>query len=211
MNPLLKKSIAEFVGVTIFLTSIISSTGILRTIAFGLTIGLMILIIRPVSGAHLNPATSIYFYSKRQITLGTLLAYIGSQFLGALVGVFLGEAISGGTVGGFTGPAGNLPAAYFIGEVIATAGMIWLIATLINNKMESWMPFAVSAWVIAAATFTKTGAQANPAVTLGLMFNGLALNQGIALMVAEISGVLVALVLLIVLAPAKKRPAARKR
>ncbi len=211
MNALLKKSLAEFVGVTVFLTSIIGATGILRTIAFALTIGLMVLLLRPISGAHLNPATSLYFLSKRQITTGTFLAYVGAQLAGALAGVALGEAISGGNVGGFSGLGGNLPSAYFIGEVVATTGMIFLIATLINNKQETWLPFAVSAWVIAAATFTKTGAQANPAVTLGLMFNGMPANQGVALMVAEVTGVLVAVILLMIFSPAKKKTATRKK
>lgn len=211
MNALLKKSLAEFVGVTVFLTSIIASTGVLRTIAFALTIGIMILLLRPISGAHLNPATSLYFFSKRQITLGTLLSYVAAQIAGALAGVALGEVISGGNVGGFSGIAGNLPNAYFIGEVLATAGMIFLIATLLNNKQDTWLPFAVSAWVIAAATFTKTGAQANPAVTLGLMFNGMPANQGVALMVAEVAGVLLAVVLLIIFSPSKKKSATRKK
>jgi glycerol uptake facilitator-like aquaporin len=211
MNALLKKSLAEFVGVTVFLTSIIGATGILRTIAFALTIGLMILLLRPISGAHLNPATSLYFLSKRQITTGTFLAYVGAQLAGALAGVALGEAISGGNIGGFSGPASNLPSAYFIGEVLATAGMIFLIGTLLNNKQDAWLPFAVTAWVIAAATFTKTGAQANPAVTFGLMFNGMPANQGVALMVAEVTGVLVAVILLMIFSSAKKKPGNRKK
>jgi arsenate reductase (thioredoxin) len=211
MNALLKKSLAEFVGVTVFLTSIIGATGILRTIAFALTIGLMILLLRPISGAHLNPATSLYFLSKRQITTGTFLAYVGAQLAGALAGVALGEAISGGNVGGFSGLASNLPSAYFIGEVLATAGMIFLIGTLLNNKQDTWLPFAVTAWVIAAATFTKTGAQANPAVTFGLMFNGMPANQGVALMVAEVTGVLVAVILLMIFSPSKKKQGTRKK
>ena len=211
MNALLRKSLAEFVGVTVFLTSIIASTGVLRTIAFALTIGIMILLLRPISGAHLNPATSLFFFSKRQINLGTLLAYVGAQLAGAIAGVFLGEVISGGNVGGFAGMGGNLPNAYFIGEILATAGMIFLIATLINNKLDNWLPFVVSAWVIAAATFTKTGAQANPAVTLGLMFNGLPVNQGLVLMVAEVTGVLVALILLMLLSPSPKKRVPSKK
>ncbi len=211
MPALLKKSFAEFVGVAVFLTSITASTGTLKTIAIALTIGIMIILTRPVSGGHLNPATSLYFYSKRQITLGNLLAFIGAQLAGALAGVALGAVISGGTISGFSSTSGNLPTSYVVGEVLATAGMIWLIATLVNHKLDNWLPFAVSAWVVAAGTFTKTGAQANPAVTFGIMFNGMAANQGASLVVAEVAGVLVAVVLLMIFTPAKKKPAARKK
>lgn len=210
MNPLLKKSLAEFVGVTVFLTSITASTTSLKTISLALAIGVMIIITRPISGGHLNPVTSLYFYVKRQITLGNLLAFVGAQFAGAIAGSALGALISGGKVAGFAGNSDNLPLGYLAGEVVATAGMIWLIATLVNNKQEPWMPFAVSAWVISAANFTQTGAQANPAVTLGVMFQGMAANQGVSLMVAEALGLLVALILL-ALFTTKRRAAKRSK
>lgn len=209
MNPLLKKSLAEFVGVTVFLTSITASTTSLKTISLALAIGVMIIITRPISGGHLNPVTSLYFYVKRQITLGNLLAFVGAQFAGAIAGSALGALISGGKVAGFAGNSDNLPLGYLAGEVVATAGMIWLIATLVNNKQEQWMPFAVSAWVISAANFTQTGAQANPAVTFGVMFQGMAANQGVSLMVAEALGLLVALILLALFTT--KRRAAKKK
>lgn len=211
MNALLKKSLAEFVGVTVFLTSITASTTNLKTIALALTIGVMIILTRPISGGHLNPVTSLYFYSKRQITLGTLLAYVAAQFAGALAGSALGALISGGKVAGFAGNSDTLPLGYLVGEVVATAGMIWLIATLITNKQETWIPFAVSAWVIAIANFTQTGGQANPAVTLGVMFQGMAANQGVSLMVAEVLGLLLAIILLMIFSSKKKKSVTRKK
>lgn len=210
MNQLLKKSLAEFVGVTVFLTSITASTTNLKTISLALAIGVMILVTRPISGGHLNPVTSLYFYTKKQIDLGTLLAYVAAQFLGALAGSALGALISGGKVSGFAGNSANLPLGYLAGEVVATTGMIWLIATLINNKQENWMPLAVSAWVISASNFTQTGAQANPAVTLGMMFQGMAANQGVSLIVAEVLGLLLAVIFIIAFNSTKKKSAKKK-
>jgi glycerol uptake facilitator-like aquaporin len=211
LNALLKESLAEFVGVTVFLTAITASTTNLKTVALALAIGVMIVITRPVSGGHLNPVTSLYFYIKRQITLGNLLAFTVAQFAGALAGTLLGALISGGRVSGFRGNADNLPISYLAGEVVATAIMILLIATLVNNKLESWIPFTVTAWVISASNFTQTGAQANPAVTLGVMFQGMAANHGVSLMVAELAGLLVAIILLMVFSPAAKKRAVAKR
>jgi glycerol uptake facilitator-like aquaporin len=67
------------------------------------------------------------------------------------------------------------------------------------------------AWVIAAGSFTLTGAQANPSVTFGLMFQGLAPNQGVSLIVAQVFGLLVTLLLLMFFAPAKRKRAATRK
>lgn len=211
MNALLKKSLAEFVGVTVFLTAITASSMPLKVISLALALGIMIIVTGPISGGHLNPVVSLYFYIKREITLGNLLAFVGAQLAGGIAGAYLGGLISGKNLTGFSGTGDNLPISYLAGEVLATAGLVWLIATLINNKQTGWIPFAVAAWVMAAANFTLTGAQANPAVTLGVMVQGLASNQGVSLIVAEVFGLLVAVILLMVFAPAKKKAAARKK
>ena len=211
MNPLLKKSAAEFVGVTVFLTAITAAGTDFKTLALALALGLMIIVTGPISGGHLNPVVSLYFYIKREITLGNLLAYVAAQLAGGLVGAHLGGLLSNKTITGFTGNGANLGINYLAGEVVATAGLVWIIATLVNNKQGNVIPFALAAWVFAAANFTVTGAQANPAVTFGLMVQGLAANQGVSLIVAEALGLLVAVVLLMVFAPAKKKAAARKK
>ena len=212
MNSLLKKSIAEFVGVTVFVTAITSANEPLKVIALALALATMIMITVPISGGLLNPAVSLYFYIKREITLGTLLAFVIAQILGGLAGSGLGALLSNKSVAGFAGNSANLPIAYLAGEVLATTVLVWLIATLIRNKQNSWIPFAVAAWVTAAANFTLTGAQANPAVTFAAMFQGLAANQGVSLIVAQIAGLLLAIVLLMLFAPTqKKRSAARKK
>jgi glycerol uptake facilitator-like aquaporin len=210
MNALLKKSLAEFVGVTGFLTAITAANADFKTFSLALTLGIMIILTGPISGGHLNPVVSLYFYIKREITLGNLLAFVGAQLAGGIAGANLGALISGKTLVGFKGIADNLPFGYLAGEVVATAGLVWLIATLVNNKQGNVIPFAVAAWVFAAANFTPTGAQANPAVTFGLMVQGLASNQGVSLMVAEVFGLLLAIILLIVLAPKAKKVARKK-
>ena len=212
MNPLFKKSVAEFIGATGFLTAITASSGELKIVALALALGVLIIILRPISGAHLNPVVSLYFYLKREIALGTFLAYALSQFLGALAGSLLGSLISNKVVSGFAGNSDILPLAYLAGEVVSTIGMVWLIATLVNNKQPTWIPYTVVAWVIAAGSFTHTGAQANPSVTFGLMFQGLAPNQGISLIMSQLIGLLITLLLLMFFAPAKpKRALAKKK
>ena len=211
MNQLFKKSVAEFLGATGFLTAITASSGELKIVSLALALGVLIIILRPISGAHLNPVVSLYFYLKRDISLGTFLAYSIAQFLGALAGSMLGSLVSNKVVAGFSGNSENLPISYLAGELVATIGMVWLIATLVNNKQPTWIPYTVVAWVIAAGSFTLTGAQANPSVTFGLMFQGLAPNQGVSLIVSQMIGLLITLLLLMFFAPAKRKRASVKK
>lgn len=198
MNATLKKSIAEFVGVTVFLTAIISSTQIasrdggFANLALGITLGLMILLTAGTSGGHLNPAVSLYFYAKKAISLNTLLSYIVAQLLGATAGVFLGKLLSGGTFG--AGDAATVDASAFAAEVFATAVLVWLVGYLAANNHGDKIPFAVGAWVVAASLYTSTGAQANPAVTFGLLFSGKDLNYVGTIVVAELIGLVIAMI-----------------
>jgi len=216
--------LAEFVGVTLFLTAIISagatfgtpeSGNLFRAASLAITLGLMVLLVGGVSGGHLNPAVSLYFFSRKELTAVEFIGYVAAQLLGATAGVSLGEYLHGFKIAGFTNATSTLAAGpAFVGEVVATAGLVLLIVTLIQNKQTNLLPFGLMLWVFAAFNFTPTGAQANPAVTFGLMVDGkLSVSAGAQLVLAEIVGLLAGVVLSILLtsATAKKRSAAKKK
>lgn len=213
MNALLKKSLAEFVGVTVFLTAITAGANNgLKPFTVALALVVMILVTGGVSGGHLNPAVSLFFYSRKEINLGTFLAYAGAQLAGAFAGASLGALLTGTTNKSFVATQATIAPMAIAGEVVATAGLVWIIGTLVQNKLGNLIPFAVGAWIITAASFTSTGAQANPAVTFGLMVQGSwPTTFGAPLIVAQVAGVLVAILLLIVFTPSKKKTAARKK
>ena len=213
MNALLKKSLAEFAGVTVFLTAITAGANNgLKPFTVALALALMILVTGGVSGGHLNPAVSLFFYSRKEINLGTFLAYVGAQVAGAFAGASLGALLTGTVNKSFIASGGTIAPMAIAGEVVATAGLVWIIGTLVQNKLGNIIPFAVGAWIITAASFTSTGAQANPAVTFGLMVQGSwPTSFGAPLIVAQVAGVLVAILLLIVFAPKAKKTAARKK
>jgi len=58
----------------------------------------------------------------------------------------------------------------FLGEVIATAGLIALIGVLSARKQTAIIPAAVAAWIGSAYFFTSSTSFANPAVTVGRLF-----------------------------------------
>lgn len=212
MNALLKKSLAEFVGVTVFLTAITAAGNeFLKPFTVAIALGLMILLTGGVSGGHLNPAVTLFFYSRKEISLGTALAYVVAQLAGGFAGASLGAVLTGTVNKNFILGTGSANAAMFVGEVVATAGLVWIIGTLVQNKLGNLIPVAVAAWVLTAATFTATGAQANPAVSFGLMVQGsLPTTYGGSLILAQVVGVVVAIVLLMAFAPKAKKVLKKK-
>lgn len=197
MNALFKKSVAEFLGTAVFLTAIAgaSSSGTpFKALALAMTLGLMILILGPISGGHFNPAVSIYFYAKREYRFGTLVSYLAAQLAGGVAGVALGLSLWGAPLATVSN-TNESTVPLVLGEIVATAGLVLIVATLIKNKQTNLIWIAVGTWVFAAANFTGTGAQANPAVTFGMLFAGAGTGTVASLMLAQIAGLFVAVIL----------------
>lgn len=214
MNATLKKVIAEFIGTFTFLLAIAgasSSGSPLKQISLALTLGLMILTLGGISGGHFNPAVSIYFFAKKELSFGSLVAYVAAQLTGAFFGVAAGLGLWQKTIAPLT-DGNQVDASVFMGEVAATAGLVFIIATLVNNKQANLIWIAVATWVFAAGTFTVTGAMANPAVAFGLMFNGISTGSIASIVIAQLVGLLLAIVLLTITGAktAKKAPAKKE-
>jgi len=206
INNLLRKGIAEAMGVMIFVTSIISANfnPTFKNLALAGTLTLMILLTATISGGHLNPAVSFFFFARKSIDLGTLLTYWIAQLAGGALGLYLGFALSGQNVTAVTGPTVSASGA-FIGELLATTVLILIIIRLASTKREAIIPFAVGLWVLVASTFTVTGAQANPAVTFALMLRDGFSQDYLMLVLAQFVGALLALIYIMVLDSNQKK------
>lgn len=187
---------SEAIGVMLFVTSIVAanSNPTFHNLALAGTLTLMILVTATVSGGHLNPAVSLFFFARKGIDFATLLQYWVAQLFGAFAGLYLGYALSGTQVTPTTAPAGISQSGAFLGEVLATTVLIVIIARLAATDRGSVIPFAVGLWVLAASTFTVTGAQANPAVTFALMLRDGFTQNHLAVILAELIGAALAFV-----------------
>lgn len=210
LNNLLRKGVAEMMGVAIFVTAIIASElpdngqiNPIRNIAIGGTLALMILITATISGGHLNPAVSLFMFARKSIDLSTLIVFWIAQLLGGFIGLSIGTRMVNAPIvadsSTFTDITGPL-----IGEVLATAVLIIIIVRLASTKREAIIPFAVGLWVVVASTYTMTGAQANPAVTFALMLRDGFTQQHVAIVVAEFAGALIALIYILLFDSEKK-------
>ncbi|MEI6590789.1 MAG: aquaporin [Actinomycetes bacterium] len=207
-----RKFLAEFLGTTVFLTAIVGANAAgspLRQVSLALALGLMILLFGPISGGHFNPAVSVYFYSTKALNLKALVSYILAQLLGGLAGAWLGITIWGGGLH-YGGPSSANLAPLVGGEVLATAGLVTLIAQLVITKRDQLIWIVVPLWVFAAGTFTQTGAQANPAVSLALISAGHNFTDQALTAITEFLGMLLAVALLLVINRKEPKPTRKK-
>ena len=206
LPPLVRKALAEFLGVTLFLTAIVGAAAFtqsqLAAAGIGTVLALAIFVTAPISGGHLNPVVSVYFFSRREISLSELLSYIGAQVAGGIFGVFIAtqmflQQIQFSTNNNVANP-GSL-----ISEVFMTGGLVWLVGRLASTGNGKYIPASVGLWVFAGVVFSSSGAQANPAVSIALVFAGQATAQTAAYILAQLGGMLIAAVFVLIFAERK--------
>jgi len=198
LTALPRKMLAEFIGVTLFVTAIVGgAASAYHALMLATTLGLGILLAANISGGHLNPAVSLYFFSKRAINAVELLGYWIAQLLGGIAGLYLAASIWGVSSAAQPVSYASTQSGIFIGEVAATAVLVLIVARLAASNMGAVIPAAVGLWVFAASQMTATGAQANPAVTFALMVRDGFGNTNMMIVLAEFVGLLVAIVLLL--------------
>jgi glycerol uptake facilitator-like aquaporin len=189
------------IGSGIMATNLSKDVGLQLTInsaATGLILYILITLIGPISGAHFNPIVTAIQFFKKGITASLAAAYLVAQLIGAVIGVALANFIF------------NLPiieisqkdrtgAELFVSEILATAGLVFIIFTAITQKSEAKIPVLVGAYISAAYFFTSSTSFANPAVTvartLSDTFAGIAPSSVAPFIAAQIIGAALGLVL----------------
>lgn len=222
-STLRRRLLAEFTGTALLVTAVVSS-GIMATtlapddvglqllansITTAFTLGTLILIFGPVSGAHFNPVVSAadWFLGRRSgtgLTAGSLGAYGAAQILGGIAGAVLAHLMFDLAAIDF---AGKERAAWhlWVGEVVATSGLVLLIFALARSGRASVAPAAVGAYIGAASWFTSSTSFANPAVTIGRAFSdtfaGIAPTSVPGFILAQLAGLALGVGLLTALYP----------
>ena len=207
----LRRTIAELFGTATLLLVVIGSgvmatnlskdVGVQLTInsaATGLILYILITLLGPISGAHFNPVVTTIQLFKKNMTASLAAAYLAAQLIGAVIGVALANFIF------------NLPiieisqkdrtgAELFVSEILATAGLVFIIFTAIAQKSEAKIPVLVGAYISAAYFFTSSTSFANPAVTvartLSDTFAGIAPSSVAPFIAAQILGAVLGLVI----------------
>jgi aquaporin Z len=127
-----------------------------------------------LSGAHLNPSVTLAFWTSGHVSRSDLLGYLGSQIMGALLGVAVLRLAWGHVAvalqDGRTSPhPGVVPLAAVGIEALMTAILILAIFTFTSSaRTARWTPLAL--WIVIALLVWRgapfTGCSMNPARSL---------------------------------------------
>ncbi|MCH7937074.1 MAG: aquaporin family protein [Proteobacteria bacterium] len=169
-----------------------------NAIATGAILVVLILILAPVSGAHLNPAVTLAFGLRREITWPLAWAYWLVQLTGALVGVVFAHLMfSEPLLQVSTTSRGGI--GQWAAEVLAAFGLVGAILGCLRWRPEA-VPYAVGLFITAGYWFTSSTSFANPAVTIARgftdTFSGIAPVDVPGFIIAQIIGAIAATVFL---------------
>lgn len=183
MNPVVRRMVAEFLGTGLLVAAVVGS-GIMATnltddvavqllinaLATVAALGVLIWALGPISGAHFNPAVSLVAVVRREIAVPEAARYVVVQILGAIAGATLANVMFGLSAWSASTQQ-RTGSGLWIGEVVATAGLLLVIGAITRTGNAHLGPVLVPAWIGAAYFFTASTSFANPAVTIGRAFS----------------------------------------
>jgi glycerol uptake facilitator-like aquaporin len=165
----------------------------------GLALTVIIALLGPVSGAHLNPAVTIAAVLRGMLPRSSAVWYVAAQVLGGVVGVLLANVSAGLPVA--TLARQQRGGMVLIGsEIGATAGLVLIILLLVRrNASLRTIAAAVGLYITAAIVVSPSTAFANPAVTfartLSDTYTGIAPASVGGFVTAQLVGALIAVVI----------------
>jgi glycerol uptake facilitator-like aquaporin len=221
--PLGRRLLAELVGAALLVAVVVGSGIAAQQLSpndvglqllenstatvLGLTV--LILVFGPVSGAHFNPVVSaVDWLLGRRVGGGLaareVAAYAVAQCVGAVLGAMLANAMFELAVVEISSKP-RAGGGHWLGEIVATAGLIVLIFTLARTGRAELSAGAVGAYIGAAYWFTSSTSFANPAVTIGRIFSdsfaGIAPASAPGFIVAQLVGATLGAGLVVLLYP----------
>jgi len=149
-NP--KAYLAEFIGSALLVAAIVGSgtmgTQISRDSGVGLTLNaisvvamlwILITTLGPISGAHFNPVVSLVMAYRKAISTTDAIIYIILQIVGAILGATLANLMFEKTLFEIS-KVDRSGYGQVTGEIVATAGLVFLIILLINSDRSKKIP-----------------------------------------------------------------------
>jgi glycerol uptake facilitator-like aquaporin len=161
-----------------------------NTLATGAILFVLITMLGPISGAHMNPAVSLVAASRRELSWGDAAAYIAAQFAFGILGAWAAHLMFGLPTLQLSVKA-RTGLGQWTGEFIATFGLILTILGTVRFRRE-WVAPAVALYITAAYWFTSSTSFANPAITVARSltnsFAGIAPNDVPMFILAQLLG-----------------------
>jgi glycerol uptake facilitator-like aquaporin len=203
-----RRLVAEALGTALLVATVVGS-GIMaetltqdvalallgNTLPTGAMLVVLITIFGPISGAHFNPAVTLVFALKRELTPREAASYVAAQIAGGMVGTMMAHAM-------FALPLLDASlkmrtgAAQWLAEAVAAFGLVATILAGLRFERAS-VPWLVGLYITAAYWFTSSTSFANPAVAIARSltntFSGIRPVDLPGFVIAEFCGALAAL------------------
>ena len=176
-----RRLVAEALGTALLVATVVGS-GIMaetltkdtalallgNTLPTGAILVVLITILGPISGAHFNPAVSLVFALKRELTARDAALYIGAQVLGGILGTMIAHGMFALPLLDASMKARTGGAQWFA-EAVAAFGLVATILAGIRFQHAA-VPWLVGLYITAAYWFTASTSFANPAVAIARSF-----------------------------------------
>ncbi|MGX9354361.1 aquaporin [Roseobacteraceae bacterium S113] len=179
-----QKLSAEFLGTAMLLIGVVGS-GIMgeslaggnvavallaNAVATGCMLYVIITVLGPLSGAHFNPAVTLAFALRGEITTPLALGYTAAQITGGVVGVWLTHLMFDQEIFQLSQTMHRTGVAQWSSEIMATFGLLFVIFGGLRAKPDA-VPALVGLYITGAYWFTASTSFANPAVTIARSFS----------------------------------------
>jgi glycerol uptake facilitator-like aquaporin len=135
-----------------------------NALATGAALAVLVAIFGPLSGAHFNPAVTLWFVLAGEMPMRPALGYLAVQFAAAVLGVWLAHAMFALPVLEISRTLRPGPPQW-LAEFVATFGLLATIAGALRLAPLS-AAMLVGLYITGAYWFTASTAFANPAVTV---------------------------------------------
>jgi len=211
----IKAYAAEFIGtlaLVLFACGVAAYTGgslLVTAVAFGLVLAVLILVIGPISGCHVNPAVSIAMLINKKLSVKDFCFYLAAQVLGAIAGaalllLFTTQLAPAAFIGlGTNAIAVNFTAVEAIVallvELVLTFVFVYIIVDTVNkNKSNGAAALSIGGTLtlVHLLGINLTGTSVNPARSIGpaLFAGGDALSSLWIFILAPLVGAILAAV-----------------
>ena len=205
---LARRSVAELLGTGALVATVVGS-GIMadqltkdvalallaNTLPTGAILVVLITVFGPISGAHFNPAVTLVFGLKSEISAREGAAYVAAQLIGAVASIFVVHAMFELPLWQLAQKVRSGPGQWFA-EVVATFGLVTTILAGVRFQASA-VPWLVGLYITAAYWFTASTSFANPAVAvaraLSDTFTGIRAVDVPGFVIAQVVGAVAAL------------------